>query len=191
MSLSPELLARRFTFAEYAALGELPNHVELLDGRLSLMSPRGDVHTLVCAAIAAALNRLITALGLEDQLVVVSGPTLRLSHKTGVAPDVALIDGPITRYVHEPISPKRVRLILEVANTSLARDLGDKLRRYAIARIPEYWVADMGARCVHVCDSPEGIAYAGRSVCTTGDVTSRTLPAIRIALATIFAAVPG
>jgi Uma2 family endonuclease len=92
MSLSADLLARRFTFAEYAAMGQLPKHVELLDGRLSPMSPRGDPHTLVSSAVQTALVRVIIASGLDEELVVVSEPTLRLSHKTGVEPDIALTD---------------------------------------------------------------------------------------------------
>jgi Uma2 family endonuclease len=191
MSLSADLRSRRFTFAEYAAMGGLPKHTELLDGRLSLMSPRGDPHSLVCSAIHAALNCVLGAAHLEDDLVVVSEPTLRLSEKTGVEPDIALIDGPITRYVREKILPPRVRLIVEVGETSLARDLGDKLRRYARAGIPEYWVADIGARSMHAFAGPQGIGYDHTSVHASGEVASRTIPAVRVDLAKVFAAVTG
>jgi Uma2 family endonuclease len=189
MSLDAEILTRRLTFAEFAAMGELPKHVELFDGLLSPMPPRGDAHTLVCAAIHAALNRYIIASGRDDELVVVSEPTLRLSDETGVEPDVAVLDGPIARYIHEGISAQRVRLIAEVADTSLARDLGDKVSRYATSAIPEYWVADISARCIHVFDSPKNGKYESRIVCTAGEVASRTIPGLRIELAQIFAAV--
>lgn len=87
--------------------------------------------------------------------------------------------------------PPRVRLIVEVAETSLARALGDKARRYAVAGIAGYWVADIAARCIHVFASPRGIAYAEKSVCTSGEITSRSIAAVRLDLAKVFAPVTG
>jgi hypothetical protein len=155
------------------------------------MSPRGDPHTLVCSAIHAAMNRAIVLSGLEDELVVVSEPTLRLGRTTGVEPDIAVIDGPITRYAREAIVPARVRLIVEVADASLAWDLGDKRRRYARAAIPEYWVADITARCIHAFDSPTGIGYANESVCAAAELTSRIIGAVKVEIANVFAAITG
>lgn len=62
-----------------------------------------------------------------------------------------------------PIPVDRIALIVEIADSSLKIDLETKARVYAIAGIPEYWVADVQARTIHRMSSPEGEAYAIRT----------------------------
>ncbi len=47
----------------------------------------------------------------------------------------------------------------EVADTTLEQDLGRKLRDYATAGIPVYWVVDVNAQVVHVMTQPSGGDY--------------------------------
>ncbi len=41
-----------------------------------------------------------------------------------------------------------MKLIVEVADSTLSDDLGDKHDAYAVAVLPEYWVADVKAKTV-------------------------------------------
>lgn len=63
-----------------------------------------------------------------------------------------------------PVPPDRVVLIVEVSVTTLGTDLGAKQAEYATAGVPDYWVADVEARVMHVMRSPERERYAERSV---------------------------
>jgi Uma2 family endonuclease len=66
-------------------------------------------------------------------------------------PDLALISGPPTISAgHPSTSP----LVIEISDTSLAYDLGDKMSLYAAAGIPEYWVLDVMGRVLHVFRDP-------------------------------------
>jgi Uma2 family endonuclease len=51
-------------------------------------------------------------------------------------------------------------LIIEVAESSLAKDRGRKLRLYATCEVPEYWVVNLVERCIEVYRDPQGPSYA-------------------------------
>ncbi len=58
--------------------------------------------------------------------------------------------------------PASILLAVEIAVTSLAEDMGPKLRDYARAGIPHYWVVDVEGRRVHVMQTPLDGDYAER-----------------------------
>ena len=68
-----------------------------------------------------------------------------------------LIDGPISTH------PTTARLVVEVADSSLDFNLGDKASLYAAGGIPEYWVIDLpGDRLLVMTDPlPEPSARFG------------------------------
>jgi Uma2 family endonuclease len=181
---------RLFAFDEFVAMGQPLGHFELVDGRVYVTGPRSDRQRLVCSAIHAALNRRIGSGGLDEQFLVVAGPTLRLSESTAVEPDLAVIDGPVRRYATEPISIERVRLVIEVAETSLAHDLGERSRRYAAAGIPEYWVVDVKACRVHALRSPTADGYSDATLHRNVQLASRAAAPLAIDVAGIFASTP-
>lgn len=74
-------------------------------------------------------------------------------------PDIAI--GP--RIASGERAPRDAVLVIEVADSSLRFDLGRKAQIYAKAGVPEYWVLDIGGRCLHVLTEPENGAF-GRSV---------------------------
>jgi Uma2 family endonuclease len=63
---------------------------------------------------------------------------------------------------HHPL-PKEVLLLIEVADTSLDYDCGEKADLYAAAGIKDYWVVDVQNRQVHVFRKPGKQAYAPRT----------------------------
>lgn len=62
-----------------------------------------------------------------------------------------------------------ILLVVEIASTSLDKDLGQKLRTYARAGIPEYWVADVNARVIHQMWAPAGEDYGERREVAFGE----------------------
>jgi Uma2 family endonuclease len=71
-------------------------------------------------------------------------------------PDIAVLSRPLS--ATRP-GPAEVRLLLEIADSTLSRDLGSKARLYARAGIVEYWVLDIENRRLHVHRDPAGDLY--------------------------------
>ena len=88
-------------------------------------------------------------------------------------PDLALI-APRTPRPHHPST---AALVVEVAASSLQRDLERKPAVYSRAGIPDYWVVDLAARRVVVHREPAAAGYASiQTVEATGRIASRALP---------------
>ncbi len=49
-------------------------------------------------------------------------------------------------------------LVIEVADTTLARDRGIKLRSYARAKLPIYWIVDLIGETIEVYTDPDSQA---------------------------------
>ena len=69
-------------------------------------------------------------------------------------PDVALLRQPSDSFLEEAPRPSDIRLLIEIADSTRARDLGSKAQLYAAAGIPEYWVLDLTRRLLHIHRQP-------------------------------------
>jgi Uma2 family endonuclease len=69
-------------------------------------------------------------------------------------PDLALVRGDRRDYLQVHPGPHDVLLVVEVADTSLARDRGLKKRLYAQAGIPVYWIVNLIARQIELYTDP-------------------------------------
>jgi Uma2 family endonuclease len=150
---------RRLRRTEYEQLAEAgafddEPRVELLDGVILAMSPVGGPHTRITARLGRWLIR-----ALDDRWDVIVRSSFSASEYSMPEPDVAVTRaGPLTR-------PSTARLVIEVAETSLARDRY-KARIYAEARVPEYWIVDLPASAVEVYTKPKDGRYT--SITTHG-----------------------
>ena len=158
---------RSFTVAEYLALGAAgilakEERIELLDGVIIQMAPIGNRHLNSVDWLADLMHE---AVGIRA-MVRVQG-SIQLDGASSPQPDIAVIR---RRSINDmgPVMPSDVYLLVEVADSSLEFDLGEKLARYAAAGIPEVWVANLRARELVVNTEPEGSAYANGSHCSSG-----------------------
>jgi Uma2 family endonuclease len=67
------------------------------------------------------------------------------------------------------VPARNIILAVEVADTTLGKDVGAKSREYARAGIPTYWVIDIQARAVRVLTDPEGEEYRGVQIVRFGE----------------------
>ena len=162
--LSPNAVLHRFTAEAYErliALGALgpEDKVELLDGYIVDKMPDGRPH-------ARALRRLVHFFARQgsDLWVVQSQSAVRLEGPSLPEPDVALLRPPLDQYDERRPRPADVILLIEVSESSLATDRGDKLRAYARAGVAEYWIVNLAERAVEVHREPEPDAGRYRSV---------------------------
>lgn len=125
-------------------------HIELLDGVLVEMSPEGSVHSWLIQELTHVLAR-----GLPEDLRLRVGHPWAANDISQPEPDLAVV--PYRDYREEHAST--AVLVIEVATSSLAKDLGIKARLYAAAGVPVYWVVDLSAEVVHVHRRPVETGY--------------------------------
>ena len=145
----------RFSVASYQrmiASGALTSEdkVELLENYVVLKMPHNPPHD---STIQRMLRPLLKSLPRGWDLRVQSAITLSNSEPE---PDFAVVRGSSAEYEsHHPFAAD-VGRVIEVADTSLARDRHDKGRIYANASIPNYWVVNLLDRRIEVYSQPTG-----------------------------------
>jgi Uma2 family endonuclease len=85
-------------------------------------------------------------------------------------PDLSVIRGSIDDYAQRKPSAADIIFVLEVADSSLNRDLNTKLRVYAAAGIAEYIVVDLQNDIVIVHRQSQGETYTKIENLRRGDV---------------------
>jgi len=170
MAIASERLHRITTdvYEHMAGDGLLPARgVELIDGLVLEMSPKGDRH-------GHALNTLNAEFGDQRRgryVVSADSLSLRLGMHDEPEPDLALARA--TRsFARERPRADEIALIAEVADTSLAFDMGEKKAKYAGAGIPEYWVVDLPNNVIHVFRRPIGDDYTDCDTLSAGELLS-------------------
>lgn len=150
---------RGLTRAEYDVLvaqGVLEDQkVELLRGMIVEMSPTYRPHGLGVQWLTMWFARRLP----EDLHVRVQSG-MAATDDSEPEPDLVVV--PADWAAHERIAhnPTGALLVVEVAESSLRRDLRIKAGIYAEAAVPQYWVFDVVAREVVVHRDPVDGAYA-------------------------------
>lgn len=126
--------------------------LELLGGVILVMSPQNAPHRWTVTWLA---RHLVLAVG--DRAEVQVQCPLALSEEDEPEPDLAVV--PVGDYREN--LPDRALLVVEVADSSRAFDLGPKAAMYARCGVPEYWVVDLVERRVVVHTEPRPDGYAG------------------------------
>ena len=180
--LANVLGVRRFTYHDLCAMERAgiidgDQHVELLDGQLVTMT----IHPPHAAAVSLLDRRFQRVFGDRAQ-VVVQGP-LRLSDDLNDVnlpqPDVMLVADPEKVYPDHP-RPADVYLLVEVSDTTLAKDRGVKLPLYAAHDIPEVWIVNLVDRQIEVYTNPHREEFLTRATePLTGSLAPQRFPTAR------------
>ena len=148
----PPIRQRPIKRVEYERLTEQgffdsDERVELLDGLLVFREPQYAPHA---TAVRLAIKALRAAFGpgwlVDGQLPVA------LDDVSEPEPDVAVVAGDAREY--RAAHPTRPVLVLEVAESSLAKDRGLKLALYARAGLADYWIVNLVDRVLEVYREP-------------------------------------
>jgi Uma2 family endonuclease len=189
MPAEVERARRLFTRAEYHCMGDAgilkpTERVELIRGEIIEMSPIGARHV----AFVNNLNQLLVT-RLEGRAIVSVQNPVALDDDTEPEPDLAILRRrrPAPYKESEPVT-EDVLLLIETGDTSLTYDRGTKLRLYAEAGIPEYWVVDASAEVVEIHRGPAAEGYGETRRLTGGaTVSPQAFPDIVLPLVEIFA----
>jgi Uma2 family endonuclease len=175
---TPEITLRRLTFDEVLRMSEAgiidpDERLELDDGVLVQISPESIPH----ADVVAELTALLCESYPREEFDVRIGTTQPLSDVSYRLPDASVLRRVRGRWP----SGDDVLLVVEVAQTSIRRDLGRKARDYAVWGVPEYWVVDLtrGQVVVHRGPQEDG---SWTSIQTVRPGERLTLPGIEAGL---------
>jgi Uma2 family endonuclease len=142
-----DLSIRPITTDEYRRMAEAgiigaDERVELLDGLLVEMPPIGVPHVF---AHGLVVEHLIERLG--RKFFVAGEASIPLSPRDEPQPDVAIFRREIlsTKSKSE-WNVRDIVALIEISDSSIGRDIGPKLRRYALADVAEYLVVDLNRR---------------------------------------------
>ncbi len=162
---------RRFTGAEWDRLVAIgffgpSERLELVDGEVRVMSPIGDAHAVATTKVTRALERACdpTHFAWPRNPFTVSNDRLY--------PDVVVLRGTPDDYAEHSPGPADALLVVEIADSTLAFDLGRKAQLYAHGGVKEYWVVSLPDRAVVVHRSPR--KGRGRSPARFASVTTIT-----------------
>ena len=153
-----QLARRRFTVAEYHAMGDAgiigpEERVELIDGEVVRMSPINEPH----AAEVDRLTDMFVPLFRDAAIVRVQNPTV-LDDYSEPEPDLMLLRRKPDFYRSGHPRPEDILLAVEVSDTSVDFDRRVKAPLYARAAIVEHWRIELPRDrvVVHRDPTPEG-----------------------------------
>jgi Uma2 family endonuclease len=144
-------------------------NVILVDGELLEMPAPNPPHN-TAVSLADYLFKAMFAVG----HVVRVQMGMELGQTTDPVPDLAVVAGDVRTYA--TVQPRTAVLVVEVSDSTLAYDTGDKANLYAAAGIADYWVIDVAhGRLVVFRDprpdagQPHGATYFRQSFLGRGD----------------------
>ena len=136
-----EAWRRKLTVAEFMQMveaGIISGRVELVDGEMIEMAAQGNGHSVGVSNSVAELGPNWT----KPKFIRIEA-THRFTEHLAYEPDLALLEqAPVPGALIDVVP----RLIIEISDTTLARDLGEKRLAYARCGVPEYWVGDLRRR---------------------------------------------
>ena len=160
--------------------------VELFEGKVIDRAPIGSRH----AGTVNKLSRLFSRVIGEQAVLSLQSP-VRLSDRSEPQPDISLLKPRADYYGKSHPTPADVLLLIEVSDTTLQFDRGQKLALYAKHSIPEVWVVDLENNQLHCMREPDSETGGGSyrstiSLHPSQNVAVAALPDVRIELAALF-----
>lgn len=150
---------RRFTVEEYYVMGETgvlkpEERVELIQGEIIEMSPKGPEH---CASTSYAEDCFRGRLG--NRALVRTQDPIHLGEHSEPEPDVVLAAPHPKRYADHHPTPQEILYVLEIADTTLAKDRMVKAKLYAEAGLIQYGILNVNARELEDYRDPDADGY--------------------------------
>ena len=142
------------------------NRYEVIDGGLYMTPPPSWAHQRGSTILAFYLVRHVRERGLGE---VVTAPVgVVLDEENGLQPDLVYVSRERAHIISERGVEGAPDLVVEFLSPSTqARDRGVKMRRYAAAGIPHYWIVDTRGRALEAYRLVQG-GYESTSVYVSG-----------------------
>lgn len=146
---------KRFTVDEYHAMITAgvfaeDENFELLEGWIVRKMTKHPPHW-ICMEL---LRKALTDLRIPGYFIHSQNPVT--THDSEPEPDMSLVRGEPRDFLRGNPDPKKAPLVIEISDSSVAKDRGIKKRIYARARIPVYWLVNLPKLQVEIYTEPSG-----------------------------------
>jgi Uma2 family endonuclease len=178
----------RFSVKDYARMRETgilheDDRVELIDGKVRVLSPIGPWHAEIVNRLSEALVDQRGTLG----KVSVQNP-VQLDDYSEPQPDLLLLKAKPGGYRFGHPQPNEVILAIEVSDSTIDFDRKQKIPRYAAAGIPEVWIVDLEHQQIEQYSQLVNGRFAPPKIQTIENVIESVgLPRITIDIQKLFA----
>jgi Uma2 family endonuclease len=147
----------RMDIDEFERVADLlkAERVELIDGFIverGAMDPR---HVLSSEKLRRKLDRLV-----PDGWFVREDKPVQVHRTYEPLPDFAVVAGDPDTYEKRHPAPSDVAIVIEISDSTLTRDRGEKQINYARGGISVYWIINLIERQVEVYTSPNSESYS-------------------------------
>ena len=153
---------KRWTRAECAALEASglfeQEHLELVEGELISKMGKNRPHVNSLTLLLAWLMRTFGEQFVNPEAPIDVAPEDNPTNEP--EPDVIVLKRELSHFLSGKPRPEDLRLVVEIADSSLTFDLTTKAALYARAGIVEYWVLDVARRRLLVHRDPKASGYA-------------------------------
>lgn len=159
------------------------DNVELVNGELVPVTPSNPPHAYTITVLQNWLHGAVT----PGEFSVRTQQPITLPPNSEPEPDLVLAQGPDARYRDRHPEAADVLLLIEVTDTTLARDRQRKLPQYAERAVSEVWIVDLNAQAVIVHREPKGTAYHSIHNQADGQLSPSCCPDITLDVTWLFA----
>ena len=152
---------------------------ELINGEIWDMAPEGEFHRFVNHRGVKYL-RLV----MQGKAEIFEAHPITLSHSEP-QPDIAIVRLPDTQYLKHHPYPNDIYWLIEVADTTLAYDLGPKKQLYAAEGIQEYWVINVVKKELTVFTDLHNGEFLHQQNLSSGIISPTAFPDVAIDVAVL------
>ncbi|HTD33306.1 MAG TPA: Uma2 family endonuclease [Candidatus Elarobacter sp.] len=138
--------------------------LELIEGRLVRREMMNPPHASIMLRMTQRFQR---ALG--DRVLVSQQLPVVVNERSKPFPDFTLVRYRDDYYAERLPIPEDVLAVIEVSDSRLRFDRSEKLRLYAKAGIPEYWIVDVKKKAIEVYRGRHDLGYAKPVVAKKGE----------------------
>lgn len=122
--------------------------IELIEGALVFKTSTNKPHSI---CVSKTLKTLVRAVN-DDWIVRAQDPITLLDGEP--EPDIVIAQKKSESELEWHPTPEYIGLVIEIADSSISRDRGIKLRSYARAGIAHYWIINLIDRIIEVYEHP-------------------------------------
>jgi Uma2 family endonuclease len=141
--------------------------IELIDGLLVRKMGKKPPHVIASEALRDELLRLLP----QGWRLMIEAP-VRIPDFDEPEPDLAIVRGSREQYSDHHPGPADIGLLIEVADTTLGRDRGEKLLAYSCGGVPIYWIVNLIDGQLEVYTRPGPTGYRDRQVLSSHEQVS-------------------
>lgn len=182
-----ETQIRLWSIADYhqmieAGILDEDDRVELWEGKIISKNRKSPIRA---SSIQRSSNFLLDLLG-DRAEIRVQLPVI-LGNDSEPEPDLAVVKFDAHEYSFRHPEVADIYLLIEVADSTIAKDRKQKARIYAKNRVLEYWILDLQKRQVYVFRQPEENTYREELVLNSSDsIAMQAFPDVAITLDAMF-----